>query len=193
VVTSYGFVRLVEMESIRARLDRAIPFGLERRDDSYPVAMAAVATGQDLVVATSAGRLVRVRPSAAPIQGVQALWRAQGERIVACLAVGDADRILLMTPDGAARSICAEAVPPPAAPNKRAKPLSTRLAVRAAAVQPTASPLWAVTSTSLRRLDLDQPESAAPPPRKPQRLLSLDAGEQITALVSPTPSILARA
>lgn len=184
VVSSRGRMRVIGMERVRDRLDRSIPFTLETTSESDPVALVGLNGAQRLTFVTSAGRALRFGMTSVPFHGIQAIKREKQERLVGCVAVEEADHLLIIAADGTARRLDAGQVPLVTEPNTRGAPVATRMAVRCAVRHDPRARLWLLTSRYLRPV---APALLSEPPAlgsKPLRLAALDAGEQVIAAVT---------
>jgi hypothetical protein len=183
LLSGRGILRVADMDLVRSRLDRAIPWRLEMPPESDPVALAGLQRDQSLALVTSTARALRLAVPAGAVRGVATIKRGKDERIVGCLPLHDADQILLAAPDGTASRLSADQVPVATAPNAPGKVVVRNLAVRSAVrVSPDAQP-WVLTSRFMRPAALAQAVSGDQGRRF--RLVNLEGDEQVLALVMP--------
>ena len=185
VVSSRGRVRVIDMERVRDRLDRSIPFSLETTNESDPEALVGIAEKQRLALITSTGRALRLGTTTVPFHGFQAIKREKQERIVSCLAVTEDDYLVFIAPDDMARWLPATRAPLVTEPNTRGTLIAPRFSVcNALRYDPMARP-WLLTTRYLRPVAPALWSEIPALEGKPVRLATLDAEERVIAAVMP--------
>ena len=145
------------------------------------------AGNEDTVVAMDeTGHATRTQVAMISVQGSRILNIPGRGRLVAALASAGDGEILLACADGSGKRLPASAIPPAEQLNTRGKAFAARRTIRGLAELAPNSHMWAITTHRLIPLEPTKAPLDDPPSLKVQRLVTLAAGEEITALATET-------
>ncbi|MCI0397802.1 MAG: Hsp70 family protein [Chloroflexi bacterium] len=183
LVTTRGFARSYPLEGLVESIEGPAALKFDRPLPGLPVAALGASPDDELVVMLDTGRAVRIRVGDLPLQGLQAINRREGERVIGALLAEADDEIVLVTADGYGRRLPAAWVPSAPKANSRGRVMIARRDVRGMARVEPDRPTWVVTPQQLApvesgRLPLDSENST-----KSYTLLKLQAGEEVLALL----------
>ena len=182
LVTSTGYARAYPLVSLRPAVEAPVPPAFDDPPPGVPVLAQGVDRSMDAVIVTESGRGVRWPLSKVPLTGIQALNPGRDEafdRVAAALAVAPDDEIILLLEDGYARRMKAAWVPEAPRANAKAKALVARKAATVALGSVGALTLI----TNRRMLATDGGALPLEESTKAFRLLKLEEGESVTAVV----------
>ncbi len=182
LVTSRGFARTFNLNGLIEQIEGPVPYKFEQPLPGLPIFLSGAQPDHYLIIILDSGRSVRYCLQEARLQGLQAINRREGERIVSAVVAENGNELVLATADGYGRRLLAEAIPIPNKPNVRGRALVSRRPVCGLARVKTSMKLWAITSRHLLEfqpgsLPLDPPNST-----KSHRLIKLTPGEKMLAI-----------
>ena len=182
LVTSTGFARAYPLETLRPSIEAPAPFQFDSPLPGVVVLAQGVARRRDVVIVTEGGRGLRWPLARLPLAGAQAIncgQEAAFDRVAAARAVEPDGELLLLLADGYGRRLRAAAVAEAPKANTHGKALVVRRAA-AVALAPV-GPLMVVTDRRL--LAADGAALAVEEGTKAGRLVKLEVGEQVAAVV----------
>ncbi|MCW5849733.1 MAG: Hsp70 family protein [Anaerolineae bacterium] len=193
LVTSKGLARGLSLERARPTIEGPRPTRLDWPMPNWPAAVLGANPDDALVAATDSGRLARVAVSSLSVQGTTLvkLSKTKGERLVGVLPTRTRDQIVVLTADGYAKRLPAHALTLAAEPTP-GQAVTRREIVGVALARPKTE-LWAVTTTRLLPVRPESIPLELDPTVKSHKLLKLDAGERVLALLAVPPAQAAAA
>jgi topoisomerase-4 subunit A len=182
LVTSTGYARAYPLDVLRPAIEAPTPLAFDNPLPGVPILAQGVARNQDVVIATEGGRAMRWPLAKLPLTGAQAINPGRDEafdRVSAALAAEPESELILLLADGYARRLRADWVEEAPRANAKGKALVAR---RAAVV--ALAPVGALELvTDRRRLTADGSSLTVENGTKTFRLVRLEDGESVTAVV----------
>jgi hypothetical chaperone protein len=182
LVTSTGFARAYPLEALRESIEAPLPFGFDSPPPGIPVWMQGAARRQDMIIVTESGRAIRWSLADVPLAGIQAIncgREASFDRVAAAIALEPDGILTILLADGYARRFQIGWVFTPSRANVKGKVLVAR---KSAVVALAVSDLIQVI-TNQRLLTAETSALPLEESARTHRLVKLDAGESITALI----------
>ena len=130
------------------------------------------------------GRAVRLNLDDIPQSGIQAIKRADDERIAAAIATESRDELLLLTDRGYGRRFPAEWVPLPEKINSRGRMIVARRPVMGVTTVKPDQPTWLITNNRLLSIKSELIVSDTHDTKRTKRLITLDEQERLLSFVS---------
>lgn len=183
-VSDAGYGRRLRAETVLPRFEEVEPFRLERLPGD-PAGLVPAGAGEALVLASSAGNVLRLDPDAVDLVESRLMRVSNGGRVIGAGCAGEGAVLVVANGKGRGRRVRVGALPEgtPGAAGQRVLARDLR---GVALAQPGAA-VWAITSRRLVRLDLDGLWGGAENGAGQRALLRLAKGETLAGLAALAP------
>jgi DNA gyrase/topoisomerase IV subunit A len=129
LVTSRGYARIYKLDRLIESIEGPTPLRFDQPLTGLPLMVVGCDSEGALIAVSGSGRAVRFHLEDIPTQGIQAINRRDGERIVGALIAGKDDELVIVTADGFGRRLSTREIPVPAKQNARGRVMVSRKVV----------------------------------------------------------------
>lgn len=126
LVTSKGYVRTYLLDRLVESIEGPTPLMFDQQLAGIPLLATGVDENTELILVSDSGRAVRYQLDKLPSQGLQAINRRKGERLVGALTGNSGQEIVVLTEDGFGKRMQFESIPEPPKPNTHGRVIISR-------------------------------------------------------------------